>query len=130
METYLLVIKLASGDCYLELTPENQIAAVSDINLTIKRFDLFYDRIFSQSYETHMSAAWGILNFRPFVIKVPEGQDAEWLRQFLLDNKTHKITGGNVNIPNPMSRVDPKILEHSILDICKNLFDTLSGMDV
>jgi hypothetical protein len=135
MDIYLLCLQLAGGDCYVECSPNNQIAAWNDMNLITQRFDSFYKRTQSTDYETHMSAAWGILSFRPYVIKVPkEGndlrEDAQWLKPYVLDMKPHQITGGNVHIPNPMLKVDPKILEYSILDIAKNVIDVLYGRDV
>lgn len=131
MAVYLLVIQLAGGDCYLELSKDNCIKASKDMNEITERFESFYQRSQSSDYETHMSACWGILSFRPFVIKSPgEDQDIEWLKPLILDMHPQKITGGNVRIPNPILKVDPKILEHSILDICKNVIDTLYGRDV
>lgn len=129
MDIYLLVLQLANGECYLELTKENQVAAWTNMNLITERFESFYERSQSSDYETHMSACWGILSFRPFVIKAP-GDSIAWLEPLVLDMKAQKITGGNVRIENPMLHVDPKILEHSILDICKNVIDVLYGKDV
>lgn len=129
MDAYLLVIQLANGNCYLELSEDNRIAAWTNMNLITERFESFYERSQSSDYETHMSACWGILSFRPFVIKAP-GDRIDWLEPLVLDARVQKITGGNVRIENPMLHVDPKILELSILDICKNVIDTLYGRDV
>lgn len=124
MSIYLLAIQLANGECYLELTNDYHISAFKDMNEITKRFESFYSKSQSSDYETHISACWGILSFRPFVIKPPR-EDIEWLKPLVLDDKPQKITGGNVRIPNPMMKVDPKILEYSILDICKDVIDVL-----
>lgn len=129
MNIYLLCLQLASGECYLELSDKFQLMAWNDMNGITKRFESFYAKSQSSDYETHMSACWGILSFRPYVIKSP-GEDAEWIRPYMIGTRAVSLSGGNVRIPNPMMPVDPKILEHSILDICKNVIDTLYGKDV
>lgn len=132
MTTYLTVFKLPEGKHFLEMTKSNneicEVMAFETLDGAAKRFELFHEAM-TRDYTWATSASHGILQISPHIIKVPEGETAEWLRQFVIDERIVVLSG--LFHPHPYAlEVKPEIMEHSVLDIAKNVIDVAYGKDI
>lgn len=131
MTTYLTVFKFPGGKHFLEMIRKDEtceIMAFETLNEAAKRFEPFHEAM-TRDHAWATSAGFGILQISPHIIKVPEGETAEWLRQFVIDERLVVLSG--LFHPHPYAlEVKPEIMEHSVLDIAKNVIDVAYGKDV
>lgn len=112
---YLIICK-SDSKLFLMLNENNSVTMYPTKKDIMQAFK-GYTEAWVRDYESSMSACIGMMNIAPIAIEAPE--KPEDLRQYFLDDKIYKISGGAIGRGYKGALVKEEILEFKQFDIWK-----------
>lgn len=127
-DCYLIAVNI-QDQWYIMLQKSNGVYALSayeTIKEAVSKFSRFKEKMFDNSYESHISGSLGMMNSKPHVLAVPRNNPSI-LEQYITDRKPYSVKGQALGLWVDFvgMKVSESILELSVIDVTSTYVNEL-----
>lgn len=127
-DCYLIAVNIQE-QWYIMLQESNggyALSAYETMKEAVNTFNEFKDKMFSASYESHISGSLGMITLRPHILSVPRNNPL-MLNQYRIDERAYSVKGKELGVFVNFTgmKVKESILELSVIDVTSTYVNEL-----